>query len=303
MITTPTYQRFYAEFKTFIASKNYAGVSTTYTTPIKELLMWLEEKGIVAVTNIRTSVMVEYYEYLTTRPNKRLGGTLSSSTISGHLFSMALFFDYLLDTDQIKSAFVLPKFKKGKYDERQTLTEEEMQEVYSVCTTKLERALLSIAYGCGLRRKEIQHLNTVDIRLSKGILIVVNGKNNKRREVPMSEGVIRDLKDYFHNERGQLLQNVSQLERAFSINSIGKRMSGDTMNKRLKEIILRTNNEEIISKGITLHCLRHSIAQHLIERGASIEFVQSFLGHNDADTSYLYAVKQRKKNKVMAIIG
>ncbi len=303
MITTPTYQRFYNEFTIFIHSRNYAGAITTYTTPVKELLMWLEGSGVVAVTNIRTSVMVDYYEHLTTRPNKRLGGTLSLSTISGHLFSMALFFEYLLNTDQIKSAFVLPKFKKGKYDERQTLTEEEVQELYAVCTTKLERALLSIAYGCGLRRKELQDLNTIDIKLTQGILIVVNGKNSKRREVPMSVGVMRDLRDYFHNERGQLLKKVSQLEQAFFVNSIGRRMSGDSMNRLLKQIILRTANDEIISKEITLHCLRHSIAQHLIERGASIEFVQSFLGHNDSDTSYLYAVKQRQKNKVMALMN
>ena len=200
MLQTQQYQRLQEEFKTLICTNNWAGTATTYTTPVTQLLIWLEQNGITKIKEVQTSMMVEYYEYLTTRPNERRGGTLSESTIKGHLFAMSVFFEYLQDAGEIKSGFVIPKFKSTKGEERQSLTEKEIQQLYLVVTSKLERALLSTAYGCGLRRTELNKLNTQDIQFNKGVMIVVSGKGNKRREVPMSEGVIRDLKDYFINE-------------------------------------------------------------------------------------------------------
>jgi integrase/recombinase XerD len=106
----------------------------------------------------------------------------------------------------IKSGFNIPKFFKQNNEQRQSLSVEQVKHLYEFCKSKLEIALLSIAYGCGLRRNEMHKLNTQDIQYKSGILIVVSGKNSKRREVPMSEGVIRDLKEYFINERSQQAQ-------------------------------------------------------------------------------------------------
>lgn len=54
-----------------------------------------------------------------------------------------------------------------------------------------------------------------------------------------------------------------------------------------------------MSKNITLHCLRHSIAVHLINNGASISFVQTYLGHSSIDTTNLYAIKRKRKSAVL----
>jgi integrase len=61
-----------------------------------------------------------------------------------------------------------------------------------------------------------------------------------------------------------------------------------------KELIVLTGNQVIIRKEITLHCLRHSIATHLIDKGANIAFVQQLLGHSEIDTAHLYS-KRRKQ--------
>ena len=55
------------------------------------------------------------------------------------------------------------------------------------------------------------------------------------------------------------------------------------------------NRPEIEAKGITLHCLRHSIATHLLDRGATIEFVRDFLGHAEIDTVHIYAKRRKLK--------
>lgn len=295
-IQTPAYQNYYKKHDQFITAKGYKNNSKMYQYQVRAFLIWLENKGITKVKNITSAVMVEYLEYLNTRPNKRLGGTLSPSSIDGHLYSIAMFFDNLLEWKELKSVILLPKFKRTISEKaRQILTEEEVQKLYANCQSKQEKAILSVAYGCGLRRAEMNQLELKDVSFSSGIMIVRNGKLNKRREVPLSDEVLKYLKDYVINERGFYLRGKNQMEPSFFLNNNGKRMSGETLNRRLKAIIERTNDSNIIEKNITLHCLRHSIATHLIENGAGIEFVRDFLGHENIDTSHLYAIR-RKRN-------
>ena len=75
-------------------------------------------------------------------------------------------------------------------------------------------------------------------------------------------------------------------------------MAGQYLGGLLKEILVRTQNPTILSKNITLHCLRHSIATHLIDNGAEIEFVQEFLGHSEIDTSTLYSKRRKQRLKL-----
>jgi len=130
-------------------------------------------------------------------------------------------------------------------------------------------------------------LNITDVRLRDATIIVQSGKNSKRREVPLSDRVVKDLKEYLHNYRTL----KSKDRQAFFVNAIGYRMRGDTLNRRVKMIATRT----AIDQEITLHTLRRSIATHLADNGAGIYFIRDFLGHTDIDTSHLYAIKRKRK--------
>ncbi len=113
----------------------------------------------------------------------------------------------------------------------------------------------------------------------------------------MSDSVIGYLKKYVREERSQKLIGKSQLEEAFFINSKGKRSTGENLNDTLKKMIEQTQKFELIQKDITLHCLRHSNACHLAENNAGIDFIRSFLGHSDINTTYIYAIKTRNENR------
>ena len=243
----------------------------------------------------------DYNDYLMQRPNHRREGGLSDSSIRNHLFSLRLFFDYLMDTEQIIfSPLHLPKFQISTYKQRNILSIEEIKQLYAVCETRQDKALLSIAYGCGLRRSEIRNLDTSDVLLHKGILIVRNGKFGKSRTIPLSAKVIVHLKEYLIYERMKYVQELSGsvISNAFFITPQGNRISGQRLNERLKELILKTNDPKIIRKDITLHCLRHSIATHLIDNGASIECVQALLGHAEIDTAHLYSKRRKQQLKI-----
>lgn len=299
-LQSSTFRVLLHEFDKEIRSKNFAIKGKgMYQACVKEFLLWLELQGITKLKRIETPVMIDYYEYITHRPNKLKAGTLSESYINQHLFSIRLLSDYLIETGQIDCTVVIPSYSRATKKEREILSVEEIQLLYKSCITKRERAILSIAYGCGLRRNELRELNTIDIRFYNGILIVRSGKGMKRREVTMSDSVINDLKDYLMNERPHYLKEHNQLEPAFLLNNKGKRMTGDHANEVLKEIIGRTKSNAIEKKEITLHCLRHSIATHLIDNGADLEFVQGFLGHSEIDTSHIYAKRRKQRTNFL----
>jgi integrase/recombinase XerD len=297
-LQSPFFKMVYNDYNQLIKAKNFATKGQgTYQLCVKEFFYWLELQGINKIKKITSGDMIDYYEYISTRPNKRNAGTLSQSMINQHLFSLRLLIDYLLDTNQIKSAVLIPKNNTGSKKERDSITQAEAELLYRNCQDKRERAILSIAYGCGLRRTEIQDLRTNDLNFLNGILVVRSGKNKKRRDVPMSDRIIKDLKEYLHNERPKYLKERNQLEASFFINNKGKKMEGDHMNEILKEIISRTKNAALMQREITLHSLRHSIAMHLDENGADLEFIQEFLGHSEIDTTHIYAKKNKQKQK------
>lgn len=287
-------------FESFATVRNYKKIKSLYVTPVRAFLEWTEKRGIKKISKIETAHVMEYYHHLSNRPNLRRSGMLSDSSINNHLMAISLLAEYLLAQRTLSSPWVVPRKKDLTKIERKILTVEEIKTLYTMSTTQEDRALLSLAYGCGLRRSEIVKLNLSDIKLSQGMLIVQEGKGGKRREVPMSDTVVTHLKTFILDKRNENLLNAKVRQEAFFVNRLGKRVSGEYIYRMLQRIIMRCDDQRIKDKNITLHCLRHSIATHLAENGASIDFIREFLGHAELDTSQIYA-KRRKRNNVFKV--
>jgi integrase/recombinase XerD len=299
-LQTPAYQTLINNFDSFIKVRNYKlGKSSMHQTSVIEFLLWMEENGVTKIKEVTSKEVLRYFDFLITRPNQRREGTLSEKTIKSHLYALGLFMQNLLENKAIDNGFYIPSYgNNGTSKSRSTLSVEEIKLVYAHCQNDLESALLSVAYGCGLRRTELERLNLRDIQISHGELIVREGKGSKRRVVPMSNVVIESVKKYIHAERQERLISTNTIEDAFFINLKGKRMTGEYLNDTLKKMIEQTGSYEIAQKEITLHCLRHSIANHLAENNAGIDFIKRFLGHAEINTAYIYAIKNKKRNKI-----
>ena len=206
------------------------------------------------------------------------------------MYALKLFFGWQLETGKITANPIsVLEFKQPTTKPREILSIEEVKELYQVCETYKERAVLSMFYGCGLRRTEGEKLNLKDIHFRSNLLYVREGKGSKRRAVPLSEKVKEDLQNYLYKERFIKSGNHISLSRdhgetAFITSATGRRTNGNSYNKILKTILERAT----IKKGITLHCLRHSIATHLLESGLSIEYVRDFLGHKHLESTQIY---------------
>lgn len=302
IIVNKTYQDLAETFYKYLLRLGYHPKSSrSRYNYISEFLSWLEQKGEVEITQINTHQINQYYQYISSRPSKKDGGTLSQKTTHSHLRNVRDLFEMLLNDGQIKSNpsstlnFPYPSHRA----ERTILTQSEIEQLYKAAETAQERAILSLAYGCGLRVGELEKCNIEDIRLREKILIVPDGKGRKRRVVPISTGVVKDLSDYYYNEREALStgKDYQAKDKAFMLHSRGGRMMKWTYNKYLGRIIERTENQAIIKKQITIHSLRHSIATHLIEQGIPVEQVRQFLGHSQLETTQVYTHISREQLK------
>lgn len=297
-LTNEHYRQIADEYDRMVGAKNYkTGKGRMYQVCIHELLTWLDKQGVSQVKQITGKHLINYLEYLTKRPNKLFGGILSVATVNHHLFSIQLLFDHLLETGYLSEQVPVPGYLPRTHNHYALLTEDEVKDLYKNCQTPSERALLSVAYGCGLRRSEIQNLNTSDILYNRGALVVTKGKGNKVREVALNNVVVEDLKRYHLTERLDRIRSTQTRVDAFFVNAKGDRLSGDFLNKMLKAIVERTGNTALIEKKVSLHCLRHSITTHLVERGMGIEPLRKFLGHKEIDTTSLYMARRKRKNK------
>jgi len=252
----------------------------------KEFLRQVAEPDI---KKINQQHILDFYEYLQTRPLKRRTGALSEAMVNHYVFSLKTFFSWLEQSGQIRSNPISNlKFKRPWKNTRDPLSKEEITQLFEAAQNSKETAILHLFYSCGLRRTEAQNLNTDDIHFSKNLLYVREGKGAKRRVIPMNEKVKKELESYLINDK--LLMVNCKCKEAFMLNRNGERMRGNSYNKALKEILKKSG----IEKAITLHHLRHSIATHLLENGLSIEFVRDFLGHSSLEATQIYTKVSKK---------
>ena len=265
---------------------------------IAEFLVWLEKEGITGINNVQPHHVKGHYEYLKNRPHKKREGVLSLKTVAHHMHNIRVFFSWLQESGAIITNPVSTLTFNRPPSERKprtVLSIQEIKELYKASETLQEKAILSLAYGCGLRSMELTAVNVNDIKFNDGILIIPKGKGNKRRAVPTNRRIEQDLKNYIDNERYLYLKDED--EKAFLLNIKGDRMQKYTIRKILGRIIRRTGNQSIINKQISIHNLRHSIATHLLEQGLPAEQVRDFLGHTHLETTEIYTRVNQKQLK------
>lgn len=174
-----------------------------------------------------------------------------------------------------------PRFKKHFPD---VLTPDEVNMLLDAINTNSsggvrDRAIYEIIYSCGLRVSECVSLNINNVYLSEGI-IIVQGKGNKERLIPLGEIASYWLKIYLEKSRPFLVKSITN--EALFLNARGNRLSRKGMWKNFKSISSMAG-----IKG-KLHTLRHSFATHLLLGGADLRSVQELLGHSDISTTQIY---------------
>jgi integrase/recombinase XerD len=280
-LTQPSHRVLESAFRSYLTIRGYSAHSI-YNLPnfIREFLHWLEQNQL-SLQNISHQNMEAYFFHLEHRANQRRDGGVSNCYVHKHLQAVKLFSTYLKETDQYVFEVDIQRHRQEP-EARIILTQEEIKRLYKATEntphTLRDRAMLAIYYGCGLRRNEGVHVGLEDVLLDQQLLYVKQGKKDKERYVPMSQGVIQDLKEYITKGRVQTEESILLLSEK------GKPLQGQSHFKRLKYLLKKAQ----IDKPAGLHSLRHSIATHLLKEGMSLKHIAKFLGHQSLESTQVY---------------
>ena len=129
------------------------------------------------------------------------------------------------------------------------------------------QCILEVLYGCGLRVSELVDLKISNINF-KEKFIVVEGKGEKMRLVPLASSTAEYLQDYIKNVRSKIKINKKHEDIVF-LNTRGTNMSRVIVFIIIKELTQKAG----INKNISPHTFRHSIATHLLQNGADLRFI------------------------------
>ena len=143
------------------------------------------------------------------------------------------------------------------------------------------RAIVETLYGCGLRVSELVNLEINKIFFDEEY-IIVTGKGDKERLVPISPVAVNEIKLYL-DDRSKLNIKPGE-ENILFLNRRGRRLTRVMIFYIIKQLAELAG----IRKEISPHTLRHSFATHLLEGGANLRAIQQMLGHESIATTEIY---------------
>ena len=251
---------------------------SAYTTDIGQFAGFLEKRKRTLLKARREDVRDFIQQLFSHQVDGRSVGRKLS--VVRHLYKYLLLdkmieHDPTLNIDSPKQWKVLPK----------SLARDEMETVLqsppgqNPMLALRDRAMLEVFYAGALRASEIIGVKLEDLKLEMGY-ILVRGKGDKERIVPLGKSAQAALTLYLTEARGKLTG-----ERTSPLLFIG-RGGGPLTRQRVWQMVRAAS----ISTGrhASPHMLRHSCATHMVENGADLRTVQTILGHADISTTQVY---------------
>ena len=165
----------------------------------------------------------------------------------------------------------------------------EIENLLRADLSKVERLIVELLDGAGLRVSELVNLKTNGIDLNANYLRC-SGKGSKERLVPLGGKAKESLNEYFVH-RDFLVKKYNLDTKNLLIADSGRFLTRQDVYNFIHEQGKR------IHKNISPHTLRHSFATHLLENGADLRIVQELLGHADVSTTQLYTHISKKRLK------
>ena len=169
------------------------------------------------------------------------------------------------------------------------MTISEIEDILKSNLTIIQKVIIELLYGCGLRVSELINLKINNFDLNAKYLTAF-GKGSKERIIPLGSKAINALTAYL-KYREFLVKKYKLDTKMLLISDNGRCLNRQDIYTFVHE------QGKKIHKNISPHTLRHSFATHLLENGADLRIVQELLGHSDVATTQLYTHVSKKRLK------
>ncbi len=276
-----------SQFESFLLAERRISKNsfTAYSKDILQLLDFLSDIH-KSVEDCELADLKRFLKYL-----KR--SDLKAKTIARKISSLKLFYQFLHDRyglENIAKSLVFPKIEKilPSY-----LTESEITKLLKNANKDQSpkgirnKVMLYLLYASGMRVSELINIRIDQIEFDTGF-IKLEGKGGKERTVPLPKNILDLLLFYIENIRKKIIGKRGGDR--FNYLFIGKYQNKiKPLTRQSLWIILKKMLIDAgITKNISPHSLRHSLATHLLKGGANIRSLQLLLGHEQITTVQIY---------------
>jgi len=254
-----------------------------YTTDIGQFAAFLEKHKRTLLTAQRKDVRNFIQQLFANSVDGRSVGRKLSAL--RHLYRYLLLdkiigHDPTLNIASPKQWKVLPKaLARDEVDSMLSRLDSVAEPKEAAALVVRDRAMLEVFYASALRVSEITGVNLEDLKLDLGC-ILVRGKGDKERIVPLGKGAQDALTEYVRHFR-PILANGATSPLLF----LGRR--GRKLTRQRVWQMVRAASV-VAGRKASPHMLRHSCATHMVENGADLRTVQTILGHADISTTQVY---------------
>ncbi|MGN0002242.1 MAG: tyrosine-type recombinase/integrase [Sphingobacterium composti] len=253
---------------------------TAYDTEIQSYLYFLEKEGFPFEE-------VDYkfcrYYFATMKENGK-----SASSVNRAISVLKSYYKYLQRESLVKSnpVHLIKALKVGKKlpvvveKEKMTTLLDQMEDLEDSFENSRDFIVVELLFGTGIRLAELLEIKERDIDFyNKKILIL--GKRNKLRFVPMYTSLIHELKQYLEKKRNSKLQNNSE---HLIVTNNGKQAYPKLVYRIVNKYLSMITSQQKRSP----HILRHSFATALLDNGADLNAIKELLGHAGLSATQIY---------------
>jgi integrase/recombinase XerD len=254
-----------------------------YTSDLAQFAEFLEKKKRV-LTDARREHVRDFIQGLFSNQldGRSVGRKLSAIR---HLYRYLLLDgkiekDPTLNIDSPKQWKVLPKsLSRDEVEATLAATPPQNATARAQVLAVRDRALLELLYAGGVRVSEVADARLEDLKLDMGY-ILVRGKGDKERMVPLGVPAQKALQQYLKNGREVLAKKKSSP--LLFLGTGARRLT----RQRVWQLVGKASLTS--GRHASPHMLRHSCATHMVENGADLRTVQTILGHADISTTQIY---------------
>lgn len=286
-----------AFFTTWLTEQRNASPNTVYSyrDTFKLLLRFCQEKRHlsperITMATLNRALIQDFLVWLETERK------CSISTRNQRLAAIHSFFRYVQTEEpaglyHFQEVIAIP-VKKSANPTVEFLTPEAMKLLLNQPDKMHPRGrrdltLMSVLYDTGARVQELINLKAGDVSAAHPPVIVLNGKGNKIRRVPLMKNTTHLLKNYMeenylvcqHKAQNPLFTN--RQFRALTKEGVAYIIQKYAAAARAKSLVM--------PRKVTPHMLRHSKSMHLLQAGVNLIYIRDFLGHTDIRTTEVYA--------------
>jgi integrase/recombinase XerD len=263
----------------------------TYAALLGRFVVWAEKQGIKTWNAVELAQLMAFLQHeqkrATDAGKERPAARLSSESLYLQIAALRAFYKFT-ENEKLLPANIAENLSLPRRWKRlpKSLTNEEIEkllrpEIPETPSSLCDQAILELAYASGLRLSELRNIRLEQLQLDSGFVLVI-GKGNKERVVPVGRKAVAVLERYLAAGRPRLITKRSPAN--VFLTQRGTGFSAVTLWLRIKQRARRAG----IARNVTPHMLRHSFATHLLEHGADLRVIQELLGHANIGTTEIY---------------